>query len=69
MPPRVLFRQDQLAFTGLPFRISYSNALSMFRFCVLDSNSCTWAVGGLIGTERPHNLTETFAKFTVVSES
>lgn len=69
MPPRVLFRQDQLAFACLPFRISYSNVLSIFRFCALESNTRTWAVGGFMATKRPQTLTETFAKSTVVSES
>ena len=41
----------------------------MFRFCALESDLCTWAVGEFMATERPQNLPETFAKSTVMSES
>ena len=54
---------------GPPFRINYSNVHSMFRFCALESDLCTWAVGEFMATERPQNLPETFAKSTVMSES
>lgn len=49
MPPRVLFRQDQLAFTGFPFRISHSNVHWIFRFRALGIGvmhmGCGWVHG------------------------